>query len=134
MNRRNVLAALPALLAAELAEAANIQDSVVASQATSVTREGYGEARIYFDGSTRQLKALTAGSVLLNAGMEPHPPHQHPEEEILLVTKGSGEITIDGKSHAVASGAMMYCAGGRLHGIRNTGSEPLLFYFYKWQA
>jgi hypothetical protein len=29
---------------------------------------------------------------------------------------------------------MMYCAGGKLHGIVNTGQTPLLFYYYKWQA
>ena len=133
MNRRNVLAALPAFLAAEVANAEAIKDSVIGAQASTITRESYGEARIYFSGSTNQLKSLTAGSVLLNAGMEPHPPHQHPEEEILLVTKGSGEITINGKPHSVAPGAMMYCAGHRLHGIR-AGSEPLLFYFYKWQS
>jgi hypothetical protein len=29
---------------------------------------------------------------------------------------------------------MMYCAGGRLHGVTNTGKTPMLFYFYKWKA
>jgi hypothetical protein len=29
---------------------------------------------------------------------------------------------------------MLYCAGNRLHGVKNTGKVPLLFYFYKWKA
>jgi hypothetical protein len=29
---------------------------------------------------------------------------------------------------------MMYCDGNSLHGIENTGTEPMLFYYYKWEA
>jgi mannose-6-phosphate isomerase-like protein (cupin superfamily) len=34
----------------------------------------------------------------------------------------------------VSPGSMMYCAAGTLHGIVNTGKNPLLFYFYKWKV
>jgi hypothetical protein len=27
---------------------------------------------------------------------------------------------------------MMYCAGGKYHAIVNTGTAPMLFYYYKW--
>ncbi len=98
-----------------------------------LTHESYGDQRIYFDGSTEQLRALTVGWLALKAGMVPHPPHQHPEEEIMLVTDGSGEITVEGKPHRVAAGSMMYCAGQRMHGI-TAGAKGLTFYFYKWSA
>ncbi len=75
---------------------------------------------------------MTAGSLRLKPGMSPHPPHQHPEEEIMMITEGLGEVSVDGKTTKVASGSMMYCAGGKLHGIVNTGKTPLLFYYYKW--
>ena len=52
----------------------------------------------------------------------------------MLVTEGTGEITVDGKTTQVGPGSMMYCAGNKLHGITNTGKTPLLFYFYKWHA
>ena len=90
--------------------------------------------RVYFDGPTGQLKSMTAGSLRLKPGMSPHPPHQHPEEEFIVVTEGTGEISVEGKAAKVAPGSMMYCAGGRLHGIVNNGKTPLLFYFYKWKA
>jgi quercetin dioxygenase-like cupin family protein len=77
---------------------------------------------------------MTAGSLSLKPGMSPHPPHQHPEEEIMIVTEGSGEIVVEGKVTPVAPGSMMYCAAGKLHGIKNTGTKPLLFYFCKWRA
>ena len=77
---------------------------------------------------------MTAGSLLLKSGMSPHPPHQHPEEEFMVITQGTGEISVEGKVTQVGPGSMMYCAGGHLHGIVNTGPTPLLFYFYKWKA
>jgi len=66
--------------------------------------------------------------------MSPHPPQQHPAEDFMVVTEGTGEILVDGKTTNVAAGSMMYCGAGKLHGVLNTGREPLLFYFYKWKA
>jgi quercetin dioxygenase-like cupin family protein len=99
-----------------------------------LTREPFGDLRIYFDGPTDQLKQMTAGSLRLKAGASPHPPHQHPEEEFMVITEGTGELSVDGKTKKVGPGSMMYCAGNKLHGIVNTGKTPLLFYFYKWRA
>ena len=50
-----------------------------------------------------------------------------------LVTGGTGEISVDGKITKVGPGAMMYCGAGTVHGIVNTGKQPLLFYYYKWK-
>jgi gentisate 1,2-dioxygenase len=98
-----------------------------------LTHESYGDLRIYFDGPTGQLRTLSVGSLALKAGMVPHPPHQHPEEEIMLVTEGAGEITVEGKTYAAAPGSMMYCSAQRMHGI-TAGPHGLTFYFYKWRA
>ncbi len=97
-------------------------------------RQPFGDLKIYFDGPTDQLHSMTAGSLLLKPGMEPHPPHQHPEEEFMVITEGTGDIVVEGKVTKVGPGTMMYCAANKLHGIKNTGKTPLLFYFYKWKA
>jgi mannose-6-phosphate isomerase-like protein (cupin superfamily) len=52
----------------------------------------------------------------------------------MVVTEGSGEISVEGKVTKVASGSMMFCGAGKLHGIVNRGKTPLTFYFYKWKA
>jgi mannose-6-phosphate isomerase-like protein (cupin superfamily) len=123
------------LLASLGAEAATKLPNATLSEAQSkLTKEDFGELRVFFDGPTDQLKSMTAGSLLLKPGMAPHPPHQHPEEEIMVVTQGTGEISMDGKITKVGPGSMMYSAAQRLHGIVNTGKTPLLFYYYKWQA
>jgi mannose-6-phosphate isomerase-like protein (cupin superfamily) len=136
-KRRDVmkLAGLNALLAlAAPAAGSRLPDSTRGLDKTRLTKEPFGDLRIYFDGPTEQLKSMTAGSLLLKAGMTPHPPHKHPEEEFMVITEGTGEISMDGKITRVSPGSMMYAGAHRLHGIVNTGNTPLLFYFYKWQA
>ncbi len=112
----------------------SIPNSTLAAGQAKLTRESFGDLRIYFSGPTDQIRSMTAGSLRLNAGMSPHPPHQHEEEEFLLVTEGAGEISIGDKVTKAGPGSMMYCAANRVHGIVNTGKTPLLFYFYKWKV
>jgi quercetin dioxygenase-like cupin family protein len=122
---------------ASLAAAANgakLPDKVVNQSQAPVTKENGQDVHIFFDGPTDQLHSMTAGNLLLMPGKSPHPPHQHPEEEILFITEGSGEVTIEGKPYKVSAGSAMYCEANKLHGITNTGSKPLLFYFCKWKA
>ncbi|MBY0504924.1 MAG: cupin domain-containing protein [Bryobacteraceae bacterium] len=93
-----------------------------------------GDLRIYHEGPTDMLKSMTAGSLRLKPGMTPHPPHKHPEEEFMVVAEGTGWIEVEGKRTNVGPGSLMYCAGQKMHAIKNTGQTPLLFYFYKWIA
>lgn len=134
-NRREMLflSALPAI-SAMAAGPAKLPDGTFDSSHAKLDRQPFGDLRIFFDGPTDQLRSLTAGSLLLKPGMSPHPPHQHPEEEIMVITEGSGEIVMDGKMTKVSPATMMYCAANKFHGIKNTGTQPLLFYFYKWRA
>jgi quercetin dioxygenase-like cupin family protein len=133
-NRRDLLklAGLPAF-AAVAAGAPKLPDATLGPDKAKLIRESFGEHLVYFDGPTDQLKSMTAGSLRLKPGQSPHPPHDHPEEEFLLVTEGTGEISILGKATKVGPGSMMYCAARKVHGIVNTGKTPLLFYYYKWQ-
>jgi cupin domain len=136
-NRRAFLgasaAALPILARFASGETSLLPSVVIDPVNAKLTHESFGVLRIYFDGPTGHLHALTVGSLVLNAGMAPHPPHQHPEEEIMLVTEGTGEITVETKAYPVAPGSMMYCSGQRMHGI-TAGPHGLTFYFYKWSA
>lgn len=111
-----------------------LPNDVLDMQTASALEENGQPLTIYFNGPTDQLKAMIAGNLLLDPGMSPHPPHQHPEEEFMLVTQGTGEIFVDGKTREVGPGSMMYCAGNRMHAIKNTGTEKMLFYFWKWLA
>ena len=89
---------------------------------------------VHYNGPTDQLSAVSMGMAVLDPGGAPHEPHQHPEEEFMLVASGNGEIVCGGVTTQVGPGSVMYCAGDTLHGIFNTGVVPMTFYWSKWMA
>ena len=93
-----------------------------------------GEHRVYFQGSTQGLKSLIVGSLSLKPGQQPHPPHTHEDEEVIVLVEGTGEINLNGKSSRVGPGEVMYAVPNCLHGVRNTGSTRLTLYYFKWIA
>ena len=103
MKRRDLFA-LPAALPL-LAAVQPFGDSIVDPAGAKLTHESFGDLRIFFDGRTEQLQSMTAGSLRLNPGMSPHPPHEHPEEEFMVITEGTGEILVNGKTQKVGRAA-----------------------------
>ena len=114
--------------------APKLPDSVVTIDA--VPPQQFEGCLVYphYNGPTDQLSAVSAGMAVLEPGASPHPPHQHPEEEFMVIASGTGEIYVGDTTTQVGPGTMMYTAGNTMHGITNTGSEPLTFYWSKWTA
>lgn len=148
MPRRNwILPAVAAVLALGWASRevafARQGSKAVASQTITLdtvmmkdyaTPEGkqVGKIGIYVAGETPASKDFVTGRLVLDAGQSPHPPHVHPEEEVMVIESGTGEIFCDGKTTKVGPGSVMYTAPNASHGIVNTGKEPIVFYFIKW--
>ena len=112
-----------------------LPDGVIATE--SLTAEGGAPgatAWVHYNGPTHQLSTMCTGMCVLEPGASPHPPHQHPEEETMIVASGTGVIEVGGKATDVGPGAIMYCAGNVSHGIMNTGTTPMTFYWSKWIA
>jgi mannose-6-phosphate isomerase-like protein (cupin superfamily) len=150
MNRRELLTAVTALAGTALVPDAIaqsgqqithvdtktggplLQSSVV--KADSLHAEGAApgaKAYVHFNGPTKQLSALASGFVTLEPGAQPHPPHRHPEEEIMIVGEGTGEFFINGVATPVKVGDMVFAESNELHGVRNTGQTRMTFYFVK---
>lgn len=114
---------------------AKLPDGVVTVEALTPSDPAAGcTVFTHYNGPTDLLKGMVAGMCVLDPGSTPHPPHQHPEEEFMIVASGTGEIECAGAITQVGPGAMMYCAGNTVHGITNTGKLPMVFYWQKWLA
>ena len=135
-NRRDFFAAFGvAMLAAGASPAqAKVGDGLMGAHEAQSIEHPFGVQQIYHQGPTDMLEYLESGNLRLMPGESPHPPHKHPEEEIMLITEGHCEISVEGEIRKAGPGVMMYCAAEKLHGIVNTGSEPVLFYYFKWKA
>lgn len=91
-----------------------------------------GEIGVYVEGDTPGSSKFVTGRFTIDPGKTPHTPHTHPEEEVMIVESGHGEIVCDGKTTRVGPGSVMYTTPNAPHGIVNTGGQPLTFYFVKW--
>jgi quercetin dioxygenase-like cupin family protein len=135
-SRRTLLRTLLASLALPAADAAaspaELPTEVLTVAQGKLDHHPFGDQRTFLEGPTKELKSLTVGSIALKPGDEPHPPHKHPEEEILLITAGRGTIFVEGKTTAVQTGDLMYSAGNRLHGIKAAPDSTMTFYYFKW--
>ena len=150
MNRRELLTSVTALAGAALvpdavAQSAQqithvdtktsgplLQSSVVKLESLQAEGAAPGaKAYVHFNGPTEQLAAVASGLVTLEPGAQPHPPHRHPEEEIMIVGEGTGEFFINGVATQVKTGDMVFAESNVLHGVHNTGQSRMTFYFIK---
>lgn len=87
--------------------------------------------RNVFDAPTATLGGISCHVTTLNPGKEPHPPHKHPEEELLIIKEGALEVMQNGVTNQVSAGGMVFCASNELHGWRNTTGSPVTYYVLK---
>ncbi|MDG5767588.1 cupin domain-containing protein [Balneolales bacterium ANBcel1] len=92
--------------------------------------EIHGEVywRTLFSAGRSPTKNLTAGMAEIPPGRE-FKAHRHKQTEIYHITGGNGEITIDGFVQKVAPGCAVYIPGNAVHCLKNTGTEPLRFFY-----
>ena len=134
-NRREFLSAAAAQSAVSGSERMRpIANKAVSLEDTRAREFPQGAVRMYLNGPTDQLKDLATGTWRIKPGRSPHDVHQHPEEELLIFTEGSGEIVIAGVRQPVQPGSVMYCAANVPHGVFNGPASEMLFYFVKWRA
>jgi quercetin dioxygenase-like cupin family protein len=63
-----------------------------------------------------------------------HPPHQHPEEELLIVKEGIVETLQNGRSSRLGPGSIIFHSSNDLHNIRNAGSISATYHVIQWRV
>jgi len=111
-----------------------ISSRVKTQQEASREEFDWGTFSTYYQGETYGTKDVLTGVAVIKAGWEIHPPHQHAEEEYLMITEGQGTWHLNGKAFTAQKGDMLYAAPWDLHGIKNTGTAPLTFTVWKWNT
>jgi len=89
-----------------------------------------------FHGSTAGLRSLSCHVSVLHPNSVPHPPHRHPEEEVLLLLSGEIEPILPdvaGFDGRLRPGELVYYPAHFAHTLRTTGSEPANYLMLKWR-
>lgn len=93
-----------------------------------------GSTRNFFKGRTPTLDQLYLHVTTLNPGAAPHPPHQHPNEELIIVKEGSIECLVNGEWKKIGPGSVFFIASNELHGVRNPGPGPATYHVLGWKS
>jgi quercetin dioxygenase-like cupin family protein len=93
-----------------------------------------GESRKICRAPTATLDELEIHVTTLNPGELAHPPHQHPDEELLIIKEGTVEALVNGEWKRVGPGSVIFQASNQLHAIRNAGDTPATYHVIKWNS
>lgn len=111
-----------------------IPTAVIAREAARTDEGPWGRIWVYAEGETHGSRKLFAGRIELKPGAEIHPPHDHAEEEFLLVISGEGSWVVEDKAMPAKAGDLLYARPGDLHGISAAPGSQLTFFIWKWES
>jgi quercetin dioxygenase-like cupin family protein len=139
ITRRDVLVAVAAVAITAGVYALADKAPVMGSQAidwnsVAATPTDSGSVRTFFKGRTVTLDELEVHVTTLEPGNAPHPPHRHPNEELLIVKQGTVEALVSGEWKRVGPGSVIFLASNQLHGVRNVGSDEAIYHVVGWKT
>ena len=93
-----------------------------------------GSVRQIVRAPTVTLDELEMHVTTLNPGQTSHAPHQHPNEELIIIKEGTVEVLNLGVWKRLGVGSIVFNASNQLHAIRNVGTGPTTYHVINWKA
>ncbi len=93
-----------------------------------VKTTGENQGRAVFDGLTHTGYPVELHMTRLAAGQSPHAPHNHVNEEVLMLKNGRLDATFGGKTSRIEAGSIIYMASMEEHGWRNPGPDAAEYF------
>jgi quercetin dioxygenase-like cupin family protein len=140
MTRRDlVVAALSSVLTLSAVPLMSAQTAVLPStlfEWSTLTPQPNrtGEVRRVVQKPTATLDELEIHITTLRPGEASHPPHQHLNEEILIVKEGTVEALVNGELKRGGPGSLIFQASNQLHNIKNVGTAPATYHVINWKS
>jgi XRE family transcriptional regulator, regulator of sulfur utilization len=139
ITRRDVFVALITITVTVCIVGARSQPPVMQSSlfdwnAVPVKPTEVGAVRQFFRAPTATLEELECHVTTLNPGMASHPPHKHPNEELIVVKEGLVEVLVNGELKKAGPGSVIFNASNQLHGIKNVGTGPATYHVFNWRS
>ena len=111
-----------------------IGESVYDWNNMEVKKTPIGETRTVLRGPTATLDELEMHVTTLNPGKASHPPHKHPNEELIILDQGTVEALINGEWKRVGTGSVIFNASNVMHSLRNVGDTPATYHVVNWHT
>lgn len=138
ITRRDIAVALVAACGTLAVVAAQQPGAILKSQVfdwgSVAPREvAYGSVRQFLRAPTVTLAELEMHVTTLNPGQTSHAPHQHANEELIILKEGTLETLSLGEWKRVGPGSIIFNASNDLHGVRNVGTGPAVYHVVNWK-
>ena len=111
-----------------------MQSSAFDWNSIPVKQTAVGSTRSFFRTPTATLDELELHVTTLNPGQASHPPHQHPNEELVIIREGTIEALVQGEWKRVGPGSVIFNASNQLHGLKNVGDTPATYHVINWTS
>jgi quercetin dioxygenase-like cupin family protein len=134
MKPLSVLVILTASALAAAGDAKPPLGSTAVAWEDILAKPAKGLSRPVFQAPTATLDELEVHVTTLPPGEAPHPPHKHPDEEIVIIKEGTVEAIVNGESRRLGAGSVIFQAAGQLHTIKNVGDVPAVYHVIKWNS
>lgn len=139
ITRRELFVALSAAAVTDGAFALDDKPTVMGSavfdwNSIAAKPNASGSVRSFFKARTATLEELELHATTLGPGKAPHPPHRHPNEEMIILWKGTLEALENGEWKRVGPGSVIFNASNQLHGLRNSGTEEAVYHVINWKT
>jgi XRE family transcriptional regulator, regulator of sulfur utilization len=139
ITRRDLFVALIAITATAgafaLANSTQVLGSAVFDwNSIPVKQTNVGSVRSFVKEPTATLEELEIHVTTLDPGKMSHPPHKHPNEELIIIRQGIVETLSNGEWKRVGPGSVIFNASNQLHGLRNVGTEPAIYHVINWKT
>ncbi len=116
-----VLLATAAGAAGQSPAPAELRSGFYPFESLPVRGTGKSRSRAVLRGRNRKGITVEIHHTELAPGAEPHPPHHHVHEEIIVVREGLMEVTIMGRTEKLGPGGIAWVASNEEHGWHNAG-------------
>lgn len=83
---------------------------------------------------TVTLDELEIHITTLNPNLSSHPPHTHPNEELVIVREGTVEVLNGGVWKRLGPGSIIFNASNSPHALRNVGTTPATYHVINWKT
>jgi quercetin dioxygenase-like cupin family protein len=138
ITRRDIVVGLIAASGTLVVATAQQPTPVLKSQvfdwsAATPKEVAYGSTRQFFRAPTVTLAELEMHVTTLNAGQTSHAPHQHANEELIIIKEGTLETLSLGVWKRVGPGSVIFNASNDLHGVKNVGTVPAVYHVVNWK-
>jgi XRE family transcriptional regulator, regulator of sulfur utilization len=138
-HRDMLVAGVAAVIGASAATASQgaperLGPSVWNWQAMAERQTDVGAVRDLVRQPTATLDELEMHVTTLNAGTSSHPPHTHPNEELVIVREGTVEVLNGGAWKRLGPGSVVFNASNSPHALRNVGTEPATYHVINWKT